>query len=338
MKSDLKIKQYFLLLVCAALILTLLSTQIGSTGFSWQRLIDGLFASDTTVHTIFWQIRLPRVMLGFCVGALLSLSGVLVQGLFRNPLAEPGIIGVSSGATLSAMLIFILLPGVFAFLNQWLGQFTLPLLAFLGGLAATQLVLLIARKGPNINSTLILAGVAINVIASAGIGLASYLADGDQLRILVYWNLGSLNGAKWIEVLVCLFIISIIFPLAFREFKALNALLLGESQCRFLGFNYHHLKWRLIIMVALATGTAVAFTGVIGFIGLIVPHLSRALIGANHKYLIPFATVAGGLMLVCADIIARIIIMPSEVPIGIITALIGTPLFITMLMKGRTIG
>ena len=283
---------------------------------------------------IVGQIRLPRALLGLAVGAVLALSGVAMQGLFRNPLADPGLIGVSSGAALGAALA-IVGGSLLGTPSPWLAPWLLSVCAFGGGLGVTALVYRLGRRdGETRVATMLLAGIAISALAGAGIGLFGYLADDASLRSLTFWNLGSLNGASyarlWPLLPVCLGV-ALWLP---RRAAALNALLLGESEARHLGFDVERLKRELVCCVALGVGAAVAAAGMIGFVGLVVPHLVRLLTGPDHRRLLPAAGLAGAALLLLADLAARLLLAPAELPLGILTALLGAPFFLYLLRRG----
>ena len=284
---------------------------------------------------ILGQIRLPRTLLGLAVGAVLALSGVAMQGLFRNPLADPGLIGVSSGAALGAAVAIVggtLLGGLPAGLEPYL----LSLCAFLGGLGVTALVYRLGRRdGQTHVATMLLAGIALTALAGAAIGLFTYLADDATLRSLTFWNLGSLNGASYARLWPLLLVtvgVALWLP---RRARALNALLLGESEARHLGFDVERLKRELVFCTALGVGAAVAAAGLVGFIGLVVPHLVRLLVGPDHRLLLPASALAGASLLLFADLAARLLLAPAELPIGIVTALLGAPFFLYLLLRGR---
>ena len=284
---------------------------------------------------IVGQIRLPRALLGLCVGAVLALSGVAMQGLFRNPLADPGLIGVSSGAALGAA-VAIVGGAAFGGLPAWLAPYLLSLCAFAGGLGVTALVYRLGRRdGQTSVATMLLAGIALTALAGAAIGLFTYLADDATLRTLTFWNLGSLNGASYARLWPLLLVTAAVALWLPRRARALNALLLGESEARHLGFAVERLKRELVFCAALGVGAAVAAAGMIGFIGLVVPHLMRLLVGPDHRLLLPASALAGASLLLLADLLARLLLAPAELPIGIVTALIGAPFFIYLLLRGR---
>ena len=284
---------------------------------------------------ILGQIRLPRTLLGLTVGAVLALCGVAMQGLFRNPLADPGLVGVSSGAALGAAVAIVGgaalggLPEVFA-------PYLLSFCAFIGGLGVTMLVYRLGRRdGQTSVATMLLAGIALTALAGAAIGLFTYLADDATLRTLTFWNLGSLNGASYARLWPLLLVTLAVALWLPRRARALNALLLGESEARHLGFGVERIKRELVLCTALGVGAAVAAAGMIGFIGLVVPHLMRLLVGPDHRVLLPASALAGASLLLLADLAARLLLAPAELPIGIVTALIGAPFFLYLLLRGR---
>jgi iron complex transport system permease protein len=291
---------------------------------------------ETRQAMVLWGIRLPRVVLGVLVGAGLSVSGAAMQGLFRNPLADPALVGISSGAALGAVVTIVLgtaLPDGWA---EMAGPFLLPLAAFAGGALATLLVYRLATSGGRTSvATMLLAGVAINAVAGAGTGLMTFLADDDQLRDLMFWTLGSLGGATWTRLAVVapliLIGVAVTLPLA----RPLNALLLGEAEAGHLGIDTQRVKRRVITLAALVVGAATAVSGIIGFIGLVVPHLLRLALGPDHRLLLPGSALLGASLLLGADLLARTVVAPAELPIGIVTALVGGPFFLWLLLRDR---
>lgn len=333
-----------LLLLCAVIVLSIgvgaveispvqvLAIFLHKLGFG-QSLPFSVEFSDQQ-ESVLWAIRLPRVILGLAVGAGLAVSGAVLQSLFRNPLADPALIGVSSGASLAvAMAIVVGETAAISFLsfNQ---PYFLPFVAFFGGITATIFIYRIGKSkaGSNI-ATMLLAGIAVNAFAVAGIGLMSFFATDAQLRNITFWNLGSIGGATWTSLAVSapLILISVFFLI--RLARVLNVILLGESEARYLGVNVERLKWQAICLVALAVGASVAVSGAIGFVGLIVPHLLRLTIGADHRYLLVNSALLGANLLLIADIFARNALSPAEIPIGIVTALVGAPFFVWLLLK-----
>lgn len=282
------------------------------------------------------QIRLPRVVLGLLVGAGLGASGAAMQGLFRNPLADPSLIGVSSGAALAATAVIIIGDMVSFSVPPFLRMFFFPMAAFAGGLITTLIVYRLSSfAGQTIVATMLLAGIAINALAQAASGLLTFFATDTQIRSITFWKLGSLGGTSWSNVTVAapfLILPIILFP---RLARALNALLLGEAEAGHLGINIQVVKRVTIILVALCVGASVAVTGLIGFVGLIIPHLVRLLIGPDNRFVLPCSALLGASLLLVADLIARTIVVPAELPIGILTALAGAPFFLWLLIRDR---
>lgn len=296
-----------------------------------------LFSSDPIQSQQDWviqELRLPRTVLALLTGAALGAAGTVTQGVFRNPLADPGLIGVSSGAALAAVAVIVLQDSLLSFWTDIAGAFALPIAAFLGGLCAS---LIIYRLGTQNGQTqvalLLLAGIAINVITFALTGILMYVADDQELRSLTFWQMGSLAHGRWPEIFALCFLILI--PLLILPFfsRLLNALLMGEAIATHLGFNVQRGKLILIITAALMVGSSVAVTGMISFIGLVVPHLLRLIVGADHRLLLPASTIAGAVLLLVADMISRTLIPPADIPVGLIMSVIGGPVFLFLLMQ-----
>lgn len=324
-------------------------------GFGWP---GGEDLSESSVwsfgrreETVLLAIRLPRAVLAILVGAALAVSGAALQGLFRNPLADPGLIGVSTGAALAAAAAIVLGGGLAATLASGFGLsqdvmsgsslafMALPVAAFLGGLISTFLVYRIAnRAGQTDVATLLLAGVAMNAISGAGVGLLIFLSNDQQLRDLNFWLLGSLGGVTWAKVLVVAPFIAVATCALLLFARHLNALLLGEREASHLGFRVERTKKAIVLFVALATGASVSITGVIGFVGLVVPHLVRLSIGADHKLLMPASLLLGASLMLSADLAARSVALPAELPIGILTSCVGGPFFLWLLLRARARG
>ncbi len=286
---------------------------------------------------IILDIRLPRAVLGLMVGASLAVSGVVMQGLFRNPLADPGLVGVSSGASLGAVLMIVLGSSVFGPLFAVFGFYTLPVAAFFGGLATTLLLYRIAtRSGQTSVATMLLAGIALGALAGAVTGVLIFVADDKQLRDLTFWGLGSLAGANWTKIVAAGPIILLSLAVVPFLARGLNALTLGEAAAFHMGIPVQRVKNIAIVSVAAATGASVAVSGGIGFVGIVVPHVLRLVIGPDHRYLLPASALLGGTLLIFADMIARTIVPPAELPIGIITAFAGAPFFLWILLRGRS--
>lgn len=290
-------------------------------------------------QSVLLAIRLPRAVLGMLVGGALAISGAALQGLFRNPLADPALVGVSSGAALAAVGVIVLGAGLAELLGPIFGPFLIPVAAFAGGLVTTFFVYAIANRDGRVDvATLLLAGIAVNALAMAGVGFLVFISTDQQLRDLSFWMLGSFGGTTWAKLtpaapLLCFAIV--VLSLFARH---LNALLLGESEAFHLGFRVERAKRMLIVFVALATGASVAFTGVIGFVGLVVPHLVRLMIGADHRMLLPVSVFLGAGLMMGADLAARTVALPAELPVGIITACVGGPFFLWLLIRNRSVG
>lgn len=322
----------FILLVFVALV----STMYGAVNIS----IDEIFSSlnkyfrgsdDLSLNErIFIQIRLPRTILCVFVGAALAVGGVLMQALFRNPIVEPGLVGTSSGAAFGAAAYFVL--GSFFKFNA--GEWTLPLAACAGGILSTSLVFLLAhssRSGKSSVISLLLTGIAINALFLSGVGFLSYIARDPQARSITFWNLGTLSGANWHSVIIIGATTIICVTIALRYAKHLNALMIGEDEAHYLGINIKRLKLIVLLINVIMVAVATAFVGIIGFVGLIVPHLLRIVKGSDNRYLIRNGVLLGGLLLSLSDFVARMLLRPAELPIGIVTSLIGVPVFIILL-------
>jgi len=299
----------------------------------------GLFAQHTVsarFEGVLHIVRIPRVLLGLLVGAALGISGTAIQGIFRNPLAEPSLIGISAGASLMAVIIIVMEISLFAGLSNLLGYYLLAFGAFAGAGLAALLVYQISRtEGKSNVATMLLAGIAINALAGALTGLITFAADDQQLRNITFWMLGSLAGATWETVVSILPFILLPLLLLPRMGKALNTFALGEVQASQLGLKVNSVKRGIVILATMAVGASVAVSGIIGFVGLLVPHTIRLAIGVDHKHVLPASALLGALMLTLADVLCRTLIAPAELPIGVITALLGTPLFLYILIKDK---
>lgn len=285
---------------------------------------------------VLLNIRLPRVMLGVLIGAGLGISGAGIQGLFRNPLAEPGLIGISSGATLFAVLMIVMEVSVFTRLSGLIGFYALSIAAFIGAGITTMIVYRLShRNGKTDITTLLLSGIAINALTAAFTGLLTYMATDEQLRTITFWSLGSLGGASWETVTgIMPFILIPVIGLPFLA-KSLNALALGDAQALHMGVDVVMVKRVIIVLATIAVGASVAVAGTIGFIGLVIPHILRMTFSADHRLVIPGSAILGAALLTVADLVARTIVAPAELPIGILTALIGTPVFLYIIITER---
>jgi iron complex transport system permease protein len=287
-------------------------------------------------EAVFLNIRLPRIILGAVVGGTLAIAGSTLQGLFRNPLAEPGLIGISSGASLFAVLMIVLEHRFFGFMTITFGYYALAIAAFIGACITTFVVYRLAvGNGRADITTLLLAGIAINALAGSFTGLLTYISTDQQLRNITFWSLGSLGGASWRTVMGILPFVSVsLIVLPFFS-KSLNVLALGESQAGHMGIDVKLIKKLTIIAATMGVGASVAVSGMIGFIGLVIPHILRMAFSADHRLVVPGSALLGASVLVVADLVARTILAPAELPIGILTAIIGAPVFIYIILVER---
>ena len=314
------------------------SIRFGAIDFSINEMVSAVSgtlsgSSDLTLdQRIFMQLRLPRAILGLLVGACLGVGGTLMQALFRNPIVEPGLVGTSSGAAFGAALFYVF--GAMLKIN--LGPWTLPFAACAGGVLSTYLVFTLAQtknEGRSSIMLLLLTGLAINALFMSGIGCLSYIARDPQARSIIYWNLGTISGADWRSVVVVGLATTIGTVAALFYAKPLNALMIGEEEAIALGVNVGRLKWIVLTINVLMVAVATAFTGVISFVGLIVPHILRIIRGPDNRFLITGSALLGGTLLSLADLIARVSLRPAELPIGIVTSVVGVPVFLSLLRQ-----
>ncbi|ODX18644.1 FecCD family ABC transporter permease [Vibrio parahaemolyticus] len=316
------------------------SITVGPMNISFTDSLRGLIGahSELTPHIqlVINEIRLPRTILCMFIGAILAICGVVMQGLFRNPLAEPGIIGVSAGAALGGAFAIVVFAEFSQNHPQLMNLAALPLFAFLGGALTTVLVYWLGTNKFGTSVTImLLAGVAISALSGAAIGFLNFSADDQMLRDLTLWSMGSLAGANWAGIGLASVTLVVLLFWFHKKAMSLNALLLGESEARHLGVPVQKLKRQLILLSAVGVGVTVSICGAIGFIGLVIPHLGRMLAGPDHRTLLPISALLGALLLTCADMIARVLLAPAELPVGIVTALIGAPFFIYLLFQQR---
>jgi iron complex transport system permease protein len=316
-----------------------LASQWGAVPISlndWVSLINQGGDAQSGSSYVLWHLRLPRIVFALLIGAALGLSGALTQGLFRNPLADPGLLGVSAGAACAVALGIVLFNDLsIPLLPEW-RFFTIPALAFSGAILVCFALDRIARWiTPGSIAGLLLTGIALNALAAAIIGLCTYLATDEQLRNLTFWTMGSLSGSSWILVIAA----AVLFACAWWRLRALtpvmNVFSLGESVAAHVGIEIGRVRMEIIFWVALLSGFAVAWCGMIGFVGLIAPNFARAWLGGDQRIVIPASILLGGILLLLADTCARIIAIPAEVPVGIFTALLGAPFFILLLRSSR---
>lgn len=335
----------FVALIALLIVVMLLAATIGAAGIPLSRLRPALglggvadpatFARD---QLVLWSIRIPRIAVSAMIGALLAMAGTIMQGLFRNPLADPALVGVSSGGAFAAAFTIVVLDTVIAPDAAAGAAQALPLAAFAGSLVTTLLLYRISsRDGRTSVAMFLLSGLAIAALANAGIGLLIFMADDRQLRDITFWLLGSLGGATWSKAaLIFPFVAAAAVAMPFIS-RGLDVLVLGESEAFHAGIHVERLKMICIVLVSAMTGGAVAICGVIGFIGIVVPHLLRLAIGPGHRNLLPASALFGASLMVFADTFARVLAAPAEIPVGILTATIGAPFFLYILLRQRAL-
>lgn len=323
-----------LVALAALVVMAMVSVGFGPAGWNWQLafawMLPDLFPQVSELQlNIVTQIRLPRFCLAVLVGAVLAQTGCATQALCRNPLADPTVIGISSGAAVCAVAVIALAP-----IFHFNADAVLPYVAFLGALATTVWIYHSAKQDGEVNvTTLILIGVAVNALSFALIGLFSFYADDSSLRLINYWTMGSLAGANWQSLFQAAPLLCICMFGLFTLRSKFTLLLLGESNARYMGVDTQKLKQQSILLVALGVGVAVSLTGLIGFVGLVIPHITRLLIGNDYQKLMPLAMLIGASVMLLADWLARVLVAPNELPIGIITAILGTPVFLYLLKQ-----
>jgi len=280
------------------------------------------------------SIRLPRVLAAILVGGALGLSGAVLQSIFRNPLAEPGLIGVSSGSALAAVAVIILFGGELILMGANIAPYILPVAAFAGGVTATAIVYSVGRKAKGeVATTMLLIGIAVNAIAMAGIGIFQFLSDDTQLRLLTFWMLGGLGSVTWQTFPPVAFVVIFGSFFLMRLAVPLNAYLMGSREAMHLGVNVALMTKIAVLLSALVVGASVSISGIISFVGLIVPHLVRQITGADNRKVIPASMIMGASLLLIADLISRLLIAPAELPIGLVTSAIGGPFFLWLLLN-----
>jgi iron complex transport system permease protein len=316
--------------MCAA---ALLSISLGAVSLPIREIASSILGqADQRSDLIVWTIRLPRTLLAGVIGGSLGLSGAVMQGLFRNPLADPGLTGVSAGAALAAVIIIVLGQNAFGTqASDWL-----PLASFCGGLAVTVTLYAVATSDGRTSVTrMLLAGIAIGSVAGAITGLLIFVASEQQLREFTFWTLGSLGGATWYKFFLVGAFLVVTVPIWQWLARALDKLALGETEAAFAGLSVERVKIVAIVLTALLTGVSVSVSGMIGFVGLVVPHVLRLVAGPAHGFLLPASVLLGATLVMLADTFSRIAAAPAELPIGIVTACLGGPLFLWMLLRDR---
>jgi iron complex transport system permease protein len=335
--------QTYLLLGVLLLAAVVASAGIGAFSFTPDRMLrylgQGLgwvpaTAGDALDRNVFLRLRLPRVLLAGLTGAVLGVSGTLMQGLFRNPIVEPGLAGTSAGAALGAAAVFVLGGKTTLAFTAPLGSLAVPVVAFAGAFAATMLVYRLSTSFGKVNVfTLLLAGIAVNAVCGAGTGFLSYVARDPQARNITFWNLGTFTTADWRGVTLVALFFAVCFAVALRHGKALNALMLGEDEAAYLGIDPRRLVLRLLVVNTVMVAVATAMVGVIAFVGLVVPHVLRMTRSADYAFLLPGSALLGAVLMEVIDVVARVVIPPAELPIGIITAVVGAPVFLWILLR-----
>ncbi|MEO0550440.1 MAG: iron ABC transporter permease [Pseudomonadota bacterium] len=306
-----------------------------TVALSWIGFGDGDSISKVKTGVIE-NIRAPRSVLAALVGATLGVAGAAMQGFFRNPLADPGLIGVSTGGALAAVAVIVLGGTLLAPVLAILGNFALPIIAFMGSLATVAIIYRVSTfDGRVIVATMLLAGVAANAVAASGIGYFTFLADDAQLRDLTFWTLGSLGGAVWDRVLPAALFMVIAIGGLLTLARSLNCLLLGEADAETLGINVEATKRKAALLTALGVGAATAVCGVINFVGLVVPHVVRLMTGPDHRYVLPGSALLGAALVLFSDLVARVSVAPAELPLGVVTAAIGAPFFFWLLLRDK---
>ena len=336
-KLNKRSRAVFPILTALLVITFFLSLKFGAITISWAEIqssfLHWITGGEFNLNErIFLQIRLPRAFAGVLVGAGLGVGGVLMQALFRNPIVEPGLVGTSSGAAFGASLYFVLGSVIKFHAGEW----TLPIAACMGGALSTVCVFLLSQNratGKSSVVTLLLMGLAINALFLSGVGFLSYLARDPQARSIIFWNLGTLSGANWASISIIGLVTVACTIISLRYAKQLNALMMGEDEAIFLGVNLKRLQIIVIALNVLLVAVSTAFTGVISFVGLVVPHLLRLMGGSDNRFLIMASAIVGGILLSLADLVSRLMLAPAELPIGIVTSLVGVPVFIILLRK-----
>ena len=333
------VSAFFALLVVGVVALTIISAGTGQLSVPPAEVLGsllhriGIDAGTMPTHpqgdNTLWQVRFPRVVMAMLAGAALATAGALMQGAFGNPLAEPGVVGVSAGAAFAAAMVIVF---GWAFAGAW----TVAVCAFVGGLVTTLLVYALSREGGRTEVvTLVLTGIAVNAIASAGMAFMMFLGDTQAREEIVFWTLGSLNGSRWEQVWVVLPMVGVGLVAAFFVARQLDLLALGDRAARHVGIDVERLRLTTIVIVAVLTAAAVAFCGVIAFVGLVVPHLVRMVVGPGHRVLVPASALGGALLLLAADLWARTAVAYADLPIGMLTSLVGGPVFFWLLRRTR---
>lgn len=334
---------YILLSLLLLVLLATASLYMGVYEFeneSFTFLFRGIISNDGSVSDgdrfVMMDLRLPRIVMAILIGSALAVSGTCLQGMFKNPLASPDLIGITSGASLFAALTIVLGTSIKPYIPEFLHFSLLSIMAFIGALLTMVLVYKMSTTNGKTNViVMLLSGVAFTSLGFAITGFLIYISKEEQLRDLTFWNLGSLGGATWVKNAILAIIIGIAYFFLITKGKALNAMMLGERDAGHLGIPVERIKKQIIVLTALMVGTSVAFAGTIGFVGLIVPYILRLVFRSNYHIILPMSAVFGSILLLSADTISRTVAPPSEIPIGILTAFMGAPIFIAILIRSR---
>ena len=335
-----KLSFYVICLITILVLIAIASIFIGVYQFeegAFQTIYKILFTQEAVKasdYYVFFDVRLPRILMAILTGAGLSLAGTCLQGMFKNPLASPDLIGITAGSVLFAAITIVLGSYVKAIVPEVIHYSLLSIMSFIGAMVTMTFVYKMSTQAGKTNvSILLLSGVAITSLTGAATGLLTYVSDEEELRNLTFWTLGSLAGATWTKVAILGIVIFGALIFLINKGKALNAMMLGEREASHLGIPVETIKKRIVLLSALMVGTAVAFTGTIGFVGLIVPYILRLIFKSNYYFILPLSTVCGSILLLMADTLSRTIVPPSEVPIGILTSIMGAPVFIAILIR-----
>lgn len=337
-----KLSLYLILSFVLLIGLAIVSLYMGVYQFnsSFSEIITSYFTETTSVSQtdqyVFWDIRLSRIVMAILIGSALAVSGTCLQGMFKNPLATPDLIGITAGASLFAAIAIVLGVYIKPYIPETMHFSLLSIAAFIGSFITMSLVYKISTSNGKTNVVMmLLSGVAITALGFAVMGLLIYISKEEQLRDLTFWNLGSLGGASWTKNGILLIVILISYYFLIGKGKTLNAMMLGERDAMHLGIPVEKTKKQIVLFTALLVGTSVAFSGTIGFIGLIIPYILRLIFKSNYYIILPLSAVLGSILLLGADTISRTIVAPSEIPIGILTAFMGAPIFIAILLKQK---
>lgn len=316
-----------------------LSLFSGAYHLSVAEVVNILFRPETAppnLSYLIWEIRLPRILIAGLTGAGLAITGACIQGLFRNPLADPGLVGINSGAMLFAAWSIVMLEKFLEKVSGFWVNLSVSISAFTGALLTTFLIYAFSKhQGRSLVMSMLLAGIAISAFAAALTGLMIYVSDEQQLRDFTFWTLGSFNSANWLQLMIVFPVVLLGILLLNRLARPLNAILLGEQEAAYLGIEVESVKRKIIVLTALIVGVCIAFSGLIGFVGLIIPHFLRLLEGSDYRKLLQRSAWLGATFMILSDLVSRTVIAPAELPVGIITALIGAPFFIWLLFRAR---